>query len=83
MEEVYLCVEIVKELKQIIGQFLITDVYDFNYFSVAGVVPNLHCPNRHTSWHCFQFQSKSAIGLHFVNEKATWIWDLNDLIVWL
>lgn len=48
--------------------------------AVDGVVPNLHCSNRCRSWHCFQFQSKSAIGLYFVNENATNIWDLNDLI---
>lgn len=49
MKEVYLCLEIVKELKQIIGQFLITNVYDFNYFEVDEVVPNLHCSNRSMS----------------------------------
>lgn len=71
MKEIYICFEIVKELKEIIRQFLIMIVSDFNYFAVDGVVPNLRCPNRSVPWHCFQFQSKSAIRLYFVNEKAT------------
>lgn len=35
----------VKKLKYVIGQFQITDIYEFNCFAVDGVVPNLHWPN--------------------------------------
>lgn len=35
----------VKKLKHVIGQLLITDTYEFHWFAVDGVAPNVHCPN--------------------------------------